>query len=156
MVLRTVTSAPTETRCLCPLATEVTLRRMRKLGVALVVLFAAFDLGCSGSSSTGSAQAACQDLIANSYCPKIVACFAGGDAGAVDASNAGQIDQATCLSMASGPMGLDCTKVTGENADPKTCMDDINKITTTECPIFVMGDTIVLPASCHGLFRLNP
>jgi hypothetical protein len=112
---------------------------MGKLGAALLmVLFAGFGVGCGGSSQTAS-QADCHTFIETSYCPKVVTCYMG------------QIDQAGCVSAAQ--TGLNCSKVTGENADPAVCMTDISNAT---CDTFVMGTTIVLPASCHGLFQLSP
>jgi len=94
--------------------------------------------GCGGTSESTS-QADCHAFIETGYCPKVVSCYMG------------QIDQAGCMSVAQ--MGLDCSKVTGENADPATCMTDLSAAT---CDTFVVGTSIVLPASCHGLFQLSP
>ena len=111
---------------------------MGKLGAALWLLFAVVGPACGGNNESES-QAACHTFVESSYCPKVVAC------------GTGQIDQSGCVSVAL--MGLDCSKVVGENNDPKTCMDDISNAT---CGDFVVGGTsIVLPASCHGLFQLS-
>ena len=112
---------------------------MGKIGAALLVLFAVLGPGCGGGTSETTSQADCNTFIETSYCPKVVACYAG------------QIDQSGCVSAAQ--MGLDCSKVTGENADPKVCMDEISSST---CADFTVGTTIVLPASCHALFQLSP
>jgi hypothetical protein len=114
---------------------------MGRLSAALLVLFAAFGPGCGGSDQATS-QADCRTFIETSYCPRVVAC------------QTGTIDQAGCVSMAEmAGTGLDCSKVTGENADPKMCMTDISNVA---CESFAVGGAIVLPASCHGLFQLNP
>jgi hypothetical protein len=125
-------------RCLSRLITEGTLSVMGKLGAALLILFAVAGPGCGGNNEATS-QTDCHTFIETSYCPKVVTCFMG------------QTDQSGCVTTAQ--MGLDCSKVIGENADPKTCMDDISN---TACTDFtVNGTTIVLPASCHGLFQLS-
>ena len=113
---------------------------MGKLGAALLILFAVVGPGCGGNNQSES-QADCHTFIETSYCPKVVACY-----------TTGQIDQSGCVSTSL--MGLDCSKVIGENADPKTCMDDISGGT---CADFVVnnGTSIVLPTSCHGLFQLS-
>jgi hypothetical protein len=111
---------------------------MGKLGTALLILFAVVGPGCGGNNQSES-QADCHTFIETSYCPKVVACYTG------------QIDQSGCVSVAL--MGLDCSKVIGENADPKTCMDDISSATCGE--FAVNGTSIVLPTSCHGLFQLS-
>ncbi len=109
---------------------------MGKLGAALLVLFA---LGCGSSDSETAAQADCNSFIETSYCPKVVTCYAG------------QVDQAGCVSAAQ--MGLNCAKAVGENADPAVCRTDL---AATSCDAFVVAGTIMIPASCHGLFQLSP
>jgi hypothetical protein len=112
---------------------------MGKLGAALLILFAVVGPGCGGNNQSES-QADCHTFIETSYCPKVVACY-----------TTSPIDQSGCVSTSL--MGLDCSKVIGENAAPKTCMDDISGGT---CADFVVnGISIVLPTSCHGLFQLS-
>src|SRR4051812_37969728 len=87
---------------------------MGKFAAALLILLAVVGPGCGGNNQSES-QADCHTFIETSYCPKVVACYTG------------QIDQSGCVSVAL--MGLDCAKVIGENAEPKTCMDDISSAT---------------------------